>query len=65
MLGRLGQVIYWACTGVAVLLLAFAAYGVVAAQSDPNIYFFAFMGLIFGVGSWLLGRAVLYVLAGR
>jgi hypothetical protein len=63
-LARLGNVLYWAATAVAIVLVVlavlayFTATGTGALQSALLIV--AFAGLV-----WLIGRAILYVLAGR
>ena len=63
-MARLGNVLYWAATAVAIVLVVlavlayFTATGTGALQSALLIV--AFAGLV-----WLIGRAILYVLAGR
>ena len=60
---RLGQVIYWGASGVAVLLALLAIFEFTRASPDAP-----FLGIVFGVigiGVWLVGRAIVYVLAGR
>jgi hypothetical protein len=63
-LARFGNVLYWAATAVAIVLVVlavlayFTATGTGALQSALLIV--AFAGLV-----WLIGRAILYVLAGR
>ena len=64
MVARLGGVLYWLATSIAVLAFGgtFYAwnYGVV-----PNNTFGGWFLLFVGVVTWLLGRALRYVLAGR
>jgi hypothetical protein len=63
-LAQLGNVLYWAAAAVAIVLVVlavlayFTATGRGALQSALLIV--AFAGLV-----WLIGRAILYVLAGR
>ena len=63
-MARLGNVLYWAATAVAIVLVVlavlayFTATGTGALQSALLIV--AFVGLV-----WLIGLAILYVLAGR
>jgi hypothetical protein len=60
---RLGRVVYWGASGVAMLLALLAIFEFTRAEPDAP-----FLGIIFGVigiGVWLVGRAVVYVLAGR
>ena len=64
MLTRLGQVFYWAGSLIALLLLGVAAYGALAGRGDER-------WLAIGIAAsaavvvWMLGRAILYVLAGK
>ena len=63
MLGRLGNVIYWTATGIAIIVVALIAYGAVfgTGQADPALQ----VSVIIGAGMiWLVGLAVRYVLAG-
>jgi hypothetical protein len=60
---RLGRVVYGGASGVAMLLALLAIFEFTRADPDGP-----FLGLIFGaigIGVWLAGRAVVYVLAGR
>jgi hypothetical protein len=60
---RLGRVLYWGASGIAVLLLALAAFEFMRGPPDGP-----FLGILFGgigIVTWLVGRAVVYVLAGR
>jgi hypothetical protein len=59
---RLGNVIYWAATGIAGLIVAFSLYVVIAGRPEPIM-----IGLFVTAAAlaWLAGRACLYVLAGR
>lgn len=62
---RIGNVIYWGCTGIAALWLAYAVVGITNGfehyPTDPKLFLF---GGIFPSGAvWLIGRAVKYILA--
>lgn len=62
MLGRLGQVIYWGLATLGVLLIGVAAcFHFGEPQGDP----LAMVAIFAATASWLIGRAALYVLAGR
>ena len=61
MIARLGNVLYWAACGIAVLLGALGAYEFFVHRDAA-----AMVGLaLFGVIAWLAGRACQYVLAGK
>ena len=63
MLNRFANVVYWLCTGLAVLCAALAVAIVINAKADDyfGTVFFAVMApMFFGIG-----RAVRYVIAGR
>ena len=66
MLARLGQVLSWAGNGIAALLLLAAAALIAFPITSPNDNWI-FVAIVGGAGiaSWLIGRACLYVLAGR
>jgi hypothetical protein len=64
MIGRLGNVLYWAASAIAVLIVLGTILAV-ANSDNPARYFGAAMGLAAAVVVWLVGRATLYVLAGR
>jgi hypothetical protein len=64
MTARLGEVIYWGCSGIAVIIIAAYAYSYYAYPEANGLALTA----LFGVPAaliWLIGRACLYVLAGR
>ena len=65
MIARLGNVLYWAACILAAVVAAFSLVGFVDSpmrQYDwANLAFFGAIGL----GVWLVGRALRYVLAGR
>lgn len=68
MAARLGNVVYWMCSGLAaliILLLAYVvmSYGIGGARGDASFV----QGLMFvvAVAIWLFGRAVRYVLGGK
>ena len=60
LLARLGVVLYWLGCLVAVVLLIIGG----ATLYDHDYRAAGFI-VAFGVGFWLIGRACLYVLAGR
>ena len=67
MAARLGKVIYWVCTAIAAVLVAFPilamSYNWIARASlQPYVMlgFFALAGIVI----WLIGRAAKYILAG-
>jgi len=67
MINRLGNVLYWAVSTIAVVSLIFG--GVIAifmnnASWSERLGFVIFAA-VFALLSWLIGRALLYVLAGR
>ena len=68
MAARLGRVIYWLATTVAVLLLALALVAALfwikpEIQGSAQGYWLCVMIGGAGVAVWLLGRAVRYILA--
>lgn len=63
MVARLGNVLYWFASAVAVLALAGAAYSLAYGQRGGDVL--AGLGAAFAVLVWLIGRACRYVLAGR
>ena len=69
MAARFGDVLYWAFSGLAFIVIAFVVYGVtddlrrgVAMDGDA---WFLFLAFSLAVLLWLLGRACRYVLSGR
>jgi hypothetical protein len=64
MLARLGNVLYWLASAIAIALVIFAAFAYYTATGsgalEGALFIVAFAGLV-----WLIGRAILYVLAGR
>ena len=64
MLARLGQVIYWAAGGLAILLLVGAGSSVFLAEGGDRLAAVAVFASA-AVLIWLAGRACLYVLAGK
>jgi hypothetical protein len=68
MIARLGNVLYWASSGIAVLLLLWLAGAVIAAiiNGEPMNDFGLMSFLMVGSAAliWLFGRAYRYVLAG-
>ena len=68
MLVRLGNVLYWSGTGVAVLfILAGIYYAVPAADGvgDKGWGYYAVRAAGSAIVAWLIGRAARYVLAGK
>lgn len=59
---RLGNVIYWALGALGGLLIALAAYSIVAGTGDRTFGIVLF--LVAGTALWLIGRACRYILAG-
>jgi hypothetical protein len=64
MLGRLGQVLYWAAIGTAVIVELFGWALVIFSQDSGN-KFFGGLVIVCGVIIFGMGRACLYILAGR
>ncbi len=62
-LARLGNVLYWAGCGIAILILIFAA--AMATELESGQKWNALSIALMAVVPWLLGRACRYVLAGR
>jgi hypothetical protein len=64
---RLGNVLYWTASGIAVLLAVLGASGFVIAlvnkASDGMVL--APLAIALAILIWLAGRACLYILAGR
>lgn len=60
---RLGQVIYWIGCGVAAISAAMVAFVLLAGNQNyiNGVVLFSIVGGL----SWLVGRASLYVLAGK
>ncbi len=65
MLGRLGNVLYWFGAGLGAILLVVAAFILTTDTPDQDRYSLAGMAAVTGVVSWLIGRALLYILAAR
>lgn len=61
---RLGSVIYWAASGVAILALGVAAYGLTFGTGDERL-FVDWVLVISGVLVWLGGWALRYILTGK
>ena len=63
-MARLGIVLYWAATAIAVALVALAVFAYFTATGGGalagSVLIVAFAGLV-----WLTGRGILYFLAGR
>jgi hypothetical protein len=71
MLARLGNVIYWLCTGVAAafvvggLSLALTSLGNVGAGIDKEKLAITAICAVLAIVFWFLGRAARSILAGR
>lgn len=65
MIERLGRVLYWVACGVAVLSLLLAAWSTFAAFYFGEGGFVAVGAAVFALAIWLVGRAILYVLAAK
>jgi hypothetical protein len=63
MLGRLGDVLYWAASGLAVFILTYMAWMVFQAEITDYTFVWTIVGFVVLV--WLFGRACRYVLSGR
>jgi hypothetical protein len=63
MAARLGQVIYWAASGITLLAFGLVGYIIFIEGVGPNNW--GFIGLLTAIGIvvWLVGRTILYVLA--
>ncbi len=64
LLERLGNVLYWLGTGIAVLFFGISILIAFAGEGEQR-WFSAIMAAVFAVASWGIGRALRYVLAGR
>lgn len=62
MAARLGQVLYWLGCGLAVVFAMLAGLGFYN-RADP--FGPIFFGVVPAIGSYLTGRACLFILAGR
>ena len=63
MIARLANVVYWSCTGTAIL---FAVGSVLALPNGRSNDFFGSIALgILAVGAYGFGRAVRYILVGK
>jgi hypothetical protein len=68
MLARLGDVLYWLGSGIAIVILAFGAWLVLRGNlgGRPEDWWIVpaiFIG--YALAAWLIGRACRYVLAGK
>jgi hypothetical protein len=63
-MARLGIVLYWAATAIAISLVVLAVFAYFTATGtgalQGALFIVAFAGVV-----WLIGRAILYLLAGR
>jgi hypothetical protein len=65
MAARLGDVLYWAGSTIALLLVAFGlGLAGIEKSSEAQLWILGIFGVL-AVITWLLGRACRYVLAGR
>jgi hypothetical protein len=65
MLERLGNVLYWLGAGFGAILLVVAAFIAVTVKSNNADYVGAAMLAVAGAISWLIARALCYILAAR
>lgn len=67
MLARLGNVLYWAGTGIAALcVIGGGAFAIsIYNYNRADAYFIGALWLVSAAVIWLIGRACRYVLAGR
>ncbi len=70
MIARLGNVLYWLCNGVAVIILIGAALAlgflIFRGSTDIGLSIASVIAMaIAAMISWLIGRATRYVLVGR
>ena len=63
LLERLGNLLYWLATGIAVLWVALGVVAVVVGEEGENLLWVGFFAL--AIISWGAGRALRYLLAGR
>ena len=63
MVARLGNVIYWAACGAAVLNFFYWVWLALTAHVEPTTTII--FGAIISLVVWLIGRAALYILAGK
>ncbi len=64
MLARLGNVFYWLCTGVVVLVGIFIFASLVFGKGDDRLWGVGGL-VVFAIVVWLAGRAARDILAGR
>ncbi len=64
-LARLGNVLYWLCTGVAVLSVLGGVGGAIFGGTNIEWWQGFAAGAAVAIVFWGIGRAVRYVLAGR
>jgi len=62
-LSRLGNVLYWLCTGVA-MVFGIVAILLVFGRGDEKMLFVGFFAVL-AIVVWLIGRAARYILAGK
>ena len=65
MLARLGQVLYWVCCGIAVLMLLYGLLGFTYLNMQDAIFGSVIPAIIVALIFWLAGRAARYILAGK
>ena len=64
MAARLGDVIYWAASLIAILIIGFMAYAALFGTGGGNASFAQGMGVVFAIAIWLVGLGCRYVLGG-
>jgi hypothetical protein len=61
---RIGNVLYWIGCGAAVIMVLLGIAGYISDTSTSAIFILVFC-FVCALVSWLIGRALLYVLAAR
>jgi len=64
MIVRLGNVLYWGFAGLAAILAAIGAFVALTTNGPDRIVIVSVLAGV-AVVAWLVGRACLYVIAGR
>jgi len=64
-LSRLGNVLYWLCTGVAALFALVSVYSALFGQVENGGWWLLGALAVLAIVVWLIGRAARYILAGK
>jgi hypothetical protein len=64
LLSRLGDVLYWLCCVVALLVFAWGAWSEFGGTSADGPYLFA-LASVAAFAIWIIGRACRYILSGK